>query len=183
MTCEDTSRFTHPSIVPILNVLIMMTTSTATAAPVGSIADPSELHDWFDVARLVRPAPSTMAIAWLLLAITGATLSVGGFGALRRLVNAWPTRRRASSRELRDRLALEIRAAIRGACAYYLTKTWCLQKSAALVCLLRWHGVPAEVVIGVTRLPFQAHAWVEADRAVLNGPATLKTHMLVIERW
>lgn len=46
----------------------------------------------------------------------------------------------------------------------------CLLRSLALFRYLCWEGVPAEHVIGVQRIPFLAHAWVECDgRAMLDG--------------
>jgi hypothetical protein len=46
----------------------------------------------------------------------------------------------------------------------------CLVRSLGLFRFLRSSGVPAEHVIGVTRFPFQVHAWVELDgTAVLDA--------------
>jgi hypothetical protein len=47
----------------------------------------------------------------------------------------------------------------------------CLPRSLALYRFLRSIGVPAEHRIGVTRYPFEAHAWVRSgDRLVLDSP-------------
>ena len=59
------------------------------------------------------------------------------------------------------------------ACIWYFKQVLCLQRSAVTCCLLRRYGVPAELVIGIRKLPFQAHAWVEVNRQVVND----KTHM------
>jgi hypothetical protein len=48
----------------------------------------------------------------------------------------------------------------------------CLLRSLALYRFLRRCGVAAEHVIGVRRLPFAAHAWVEAAGSVLLDPGT-----------
>ena len=58
--------------------------------------------------------------------------------------------------------------AINIACTLYLKEVQCLQRSAALVCLLRAFGIPATLVIGAQRLPFQAHAWAEVNGRVVN---------------
>lgn len=58
--------------------------------------------------------------------------------------------------------------AINLACALYFKEVQCLQRSAALVCLLRDLGVAATLVIGAQRLPFKAHAWAEVDGHVVN---------------
>jgi len=54
------------------------------------------------------------------------------------------------------------------ACVLYFKEVQCLQRSAALVCLLRDLGISATLVIGAQRLPFRAHAWVEVNRCVIN---------------
>ena len=54
------------------------------------------------------------------------------------------------------------------ACVLYFKEVQCLQRSAALVCLLRDVGISATLVIGAQRLPFRAHAWVEVNRRVIN---------------
>jgi hypothetical protein len=54
------------------------------------------------------------------------------------------------------------------AAALYFKPVLCLQRSAAAACLLKKHGYPAEMVIGVQQVPFAAHAWVELDGAVLG---------------
>jgi hypothetical protein len=59
-------------------------------------------------------------------------------------------------------------AAINTACVLYFKQIECLQRSAALVCLLRRFGTPAELVIGAQQLPFRAHAWVEVNGVVVN---------------
>lgn len=54
------------------------------------------------------------------------------------------------------------------ACVFYFKPVLCLQRSVATAALLRSHGWPAELVIGVQLLPFQSHAWVEVDGVVVN---------------
>ena len=54
------------------------------------------------------------------------------------------------------------------AAALYFKPVLCLQRSAAAVCLLKKHGYPAEMVIGVQQVPFAAHAWVELNGAVFG---------------
>jgi hypothetical protein len=54
------------------------------------------------------------------------------------------------------------------AAALYFKQALCLQRSAAAACLLKKHGFPAEMVIGVQQLPFLAHAWVELDGRIVN---------------
>ena len=54
------------------------------------------------------------------------------------------------------------------AAVLYFKPVQCLQRSAAAACLLKKHGYPAEMVIGVQQVPFAAHAWVELNGAVLG---------------
>jgi len=62
----------------------------------------------------------------------------------------------------------DICSAVDMACIWYWKQALCLQRSAATACLLKKHGVTAQMVIGVQRLPFKAHAWVEVDGRVVN---------------
>jgi Transglutaminase-like superfamily len=60
-------------------------------------------------------------------------------------------------------------------------RTYCLTYSAALVCFLRDHGVPAELVIGIRQRPFQGHAWIEYDGLVI-GDSTDRRNYTVLDR-
>jgi prolyl oligopeptidase len=68
-----------------------------------------------------------------------------------------------------ERLAQEdICRAVNLACVFYFKEILCLQRAASTTCLLRKKGVAAQMVIGVQPLPFNAHAWVEVEGAVVN---------------
>ncbi len=58
----------------------------------------------------------------------------------------------------------------------------CLQKSAALVWLLRRQGVPAELVIGCRRRPFGAHAWVEVAGTIINEQDESLAQFWILDR-
>lgn len=62
----------------------------------------------------------------------------------------------------------QICSAVDMACIWYWKEALCLQRSAATTCLLKRHGVPAQMVIGAQQMPFKAHAWVEVDGRVVN---------------
>ena len=162
------------------------TTSRATALrPTQSTPSVSrdELYDFADQTLTIVPARPRVLMAWLLLVGTGLVVKAGGFAATRWIVSRWPRRRHAVNSTRRTAVTLEIRAALRRACTFYFKRTWCLQKSAVLACMMRSHGVQADVVIGVQKMPFQAHAWVESDGEVVNGAPTFKTRFMVMERW
>jgi len=62
----------------------------------------------------------------------------------------------------------DVCSAVNLACTLYFKEVQCLQRSAALVCLLRDVGIAATLVIGAQRLPFKAHAWTEIGGQVVN---------------
>jgi Transglutaminase-like superfamily len=59
-------------------------------------------------------------------------------------------------------------AAVDTACIWYRKEVLCLQRSAATACLLKKHGVKAQLVIGAQQKSFKAHAWVEVGGRVVN---------------
>lgn len=72
--------------------------------------------------------------------------------------------------------------AVDRAATYYFRRAWCLQRSAATTCLLRLRGVAAEMVIGVKKIPFYAHAWVEVEGRVVNDHPMIQEKYVVLER-
>jgi hypothetical protein len=72
--------------------------------------------------------------------------------------------------------------AIDMACIWYWKEVLCLQRSAATTCLLKQHGVPAEMVIGAQQMPFRAHAWVEVGGQVVNDKPYTPEVYAVLER-
>lgn len=59
----------------------------------------------------------------------------------------------------------------------------CLYRSLALAAVLRRNGVEADLCIGIIDLPFSAHAWVEADGAVLNDMLSKRSEYTTIGRF
>jgi hypothetical protein len=121
--------------------------------------------------RSAAPAPAdalrTLG-AWCLLALVDAALKVLGFDRFYRMMRAWPTLGAAPAAARTARVR-RLTAAVNRARTYYFKRAWCLQSAAAAVCLLRLRGVGAELVIGVRKFPFYAHAWTEVDGAVVNN--------------
>ena len=64
----------------------------------------------------------------------------------------------------------------------YFRHAWCLQRSAAVVWLLRKRGVDCDLVLGVRSVPFAAHAWCEAAGEVINDVPSVRDRYEVIER-
>lgn len=110
--------------------------------------------------------------AYLLLLSFDAAIARGQFNMLYRRVGDRAVRHSSAS----SKLALAC-SAINLACAFYFKEVQCLQRSAALVCLLRDLGIPAQLVIGAQQLPFRAHAWVEVNGEVINdSPSSVELY-------
>jgi hypothetical protein len=73
-------------------------------------------------------------------------------------------------------------SAVDTACIWYWKKALCLQRSAAIACLLKGHGVPAQLVIGARQIPFKAHAWIEVDGRVVNDKLYTPEMYAVLDR-
>jgi hypothetical protein len=115
------------------------------------------------VARTVPPL--RLLAAWVIVLCVDLIGSACGFWNLYRVVRLMPIRSRRRWRyEARSESLCE---AVGAASVYYIRRVHCLQKAAAAVCLLRAHGIPAELVVGIHRLPFEAHAWVEVNRQIV----------------
>ena len=102
--------------------------------------------------------------SWLLLLYFDWLIGFGGFARVREAVRKQEMKS-APKRRDRDR---ELAHAVDLACVFYFKRVLCLQRSAALVVLLRHHGYQAEMIIGAQLLPFLSHAWVEVDGRVIN---------------
>lgn len=114
-----------------------------------------------------------IATAFFLLLLTDVILRTRGFSGLCWFMGRWPTRVRTASRDAVRRTQLS--EALRLASACYFRHAWCLQRAAALTCLLRFHGIPAHVVIGCRRIPFAAHAWTEAFGTVVGDKPSVQS--------
>jgi hypothetical protein len=104
-------------------------------------------------------------------------LARGDFGALCQEVRDYPTNRQQD-----PQVIATICAAVDMACIWYWKEVRCLQRSAAATCLLKRHGVNAEMVIGARQMPFKAHAWVEVDGRVVNDKSYTQEMYGVLDR-
>jgi hypothetical protein len=153
-----------------------MRVSSGLAEPGGSRADGRA------ASGTRRGSALTTMAAWIALASVDLVLRLGGFGALYKVVAWWPT---VGEAPLDTRASRTERAclAVARAQSFYLKRAWCLQSAAAAVLLLRSRGVRGELVIGVRKLPFRAHAWAEVDqRVVINTEARLQEFYTVMSR-
>lgn len=100
------------------------------------------------------------------------------FAALYEKVRKHPIARRAIPTESIEQICF----AVDMACVWYWKEVLCLQRSAATACLLRQHGIPAEMVIGAQQTPFRAHAWVEVGGRVVNDKPYTPEMYAVLDR-
>ena len=110
--------------------------------------------------------------AFLHLLLFDVTLSLGGFRALHNIVRNWPLTETTTNCDEERMRALT--APMERAIRCYPRNSLCLQRSAALTCLLRDTGVPAEMVIACRRIPFKGHAWVEVQGKVVNDSSRVQ---------
>jgi hypothetical protein len=105
-------------------------------------------------------------------------LARGDFAVLYSKVRERPVRNGFKNRYSIDQIchAMDV------ACIWYRKEVLCLQRSAAAACLLRYYGVPAQMVIGAQPVPFRAHAWVEVDGRVVNDKPYVPQIYAVLER-
>jgi hypothetical protein len=80
------------------------------------------------------------------------------------------------------RTTSEVCSSVDFACIWYWKHVLCLQRSAAVACLLKERGIPAELVIGAQHMPFRAHAWVEVYGQVVNDKSYTKEMYSVLDR-
>jgi hypothetical protein len=72
--------------------------------------------------------------------------------------------------------------------AYRLIQTWtyahgeCLPRAVLLARALRYQGIPSDICFGVRKLPFSAHAWVEADGEVLSDSTSFTSQFRIVAR-
>ena len=118
-----------------------------------------------------------MLESWILLLYVDVLMRLRGFPHLYVLVRE---RQMRTVREYENPIALS--HAVDLACVFYFKPVLCLQRSAALVLLLRRHGWKGEMVIGAQLLPFRSHAWVEVEGMVLNDKPYVTETFQVLER-
>lgn len=133
----------------------------------------ARVERWIERWRAVPTAgrKGSGPAGWGRLARTLATVArvdiamrTGGLPRLLDMLAAHPPR----EPEIEPERAWHLIDAARRATAFYVRKSWCLQRSMVVASTLRRHGVPAQVVIGVVPIPFAAHAWVELGGHLVN---------------
>lgn len=119
-------------------------------------------------------------VAALLLLFSGEVVrKLGGFQSIHRSVEAWTLSLKTQSG---DETLANACSAVNRACTWHPKRSLCLQRASVLVCLLRSLGFPAEMVIGVHKMPFYGHAWAEVGGEVVNDHANAQKFFHVLSR-
>lgn len=104
-------------------------------------------------------------------------LARGNFQALYKKVREYPVNTATALPEVAERIC----AAVDLASIWYWKPVLCLQRSAATACLLKRHGVRAQMILGAQQMPFKAHAWVEVDGRVVNDKPYMREIYAVLD--
>ena len=134
------------------------------------------------VRYLLRPLLQLKAytIAALVLLFTADVVrKLGGFRSIHDTVERWAV---TIQPQLEDHTLASACAAVNRACTWHPKRSLCLQRASVLVCLLRSLGFPAQLVIGVHKMPFYGHAWAEVNGTVVNDHANAQKFFHVLNR-
>jgi len=135
------------------------------------------------VIRPIRSAPQSKSDRWL---VANACMGLaqaewhrvrGGLAALHAFVANTPV-----AASLQPDALTKVQRAFDRAAMFYPNAVLCLGRSAAMAVMLRERGVAADLVIGVRRHPFRAHAWLEVDGVVANDRQGVQRDFEVLER-
>lgn len=126
--------------------------------------------------------PSLRVKAYIELLRCGRILHSKGFFALRSRILALSISKPAPPNEAPSCVP-QCCNAMTWAVSYFPYSVQCLQRSAALVVLLRKRDISASVVIGCEAIPFYSHAWVEVESSVVNDSSTVQKRFDIIDRW
>jgi hypothetical protein len=122
--------------------------------------------------------PLLMLQAYLELIHFDLYLARGNFAALYSKVRSYQVAKQSLTPDTVEKICY----AVDMACIWYWKEALCLQRSAALTCLLKRYGVPAQMVIGAQHTPFKSHAWVEVEGCVVNDKPYVSEVYAVLDR-
>ena len=108
--------------------------------------------------------------------------SRGQMRGLRQYLGVRPERSSHPDASLRAVDVQRIAAVVDDMCALFVRPSTCLHRSFVLARLLRRAGGRADVVLGLKGDPFQGHAWVEIDGAIINDDEERVREYVVLER-
>lgn len=105
-------------------------------------------------------------------------LARGNFKALHQKVREYPISEMPTALNAVEQIC----AAIDMACIWYWKEVLCLQRSAATACLLKRHGIAAQMIVGAQKMPVKAHAWVEVNGRVVNDKPYMREIYAVLDQ-
>jgi len=104
--------------------------------------------------------------------------AVCSFETIYLMVKRWKVAQKATDSDTIDRIC----TAVNYACVWYPKQVLCLQRSFVTTCLLRNHGISAQMVLGAQKLPFKAHSWVEVEGRAINERSNVQATYAVWDR-
>lgn len=116
--------------------------------------------------------------SWLALLFVDLTLRLRGFKTLHRLLQ----KREVTQIGKRGLSSEALSHAMDLACVFYFRQLSPLERSAAAALVLRRHGWPADLVLGVQIFPYESYAWVEVEGLIVNDNPNLPEIYQVLER-
>jgi hypothetical protein len=137
--------------------------SPAACPAPGGDGDRPKLH-WLHGAAV-------SALSWFALVMVDLIGRIWGFHGV-----CWLAERAVTLRWPRSwtRDAEALYASVMAGCIFYFKPVLCLQRAAVTTLVLRLHGLPASVMIGIHQYPFAAHAWAELDGRTITDPARVR---------
>ena len=117
-----------------------------------------------------------------LVTLSGVSMNLKLYG-FRGLYNTIKSRATSPRTKSDPSLVSQVRYAVDHAAFFCLRRKRCLEKSAAMVLMLRRLGFPAELVIGCRRMPFTSHAWVEVGGDVVNDSLEVRSAYTQLDRF
>lgn len=114
---------------------------------------------------------------YVLSIVVGTVMRMSGLKVLHRLLRRTGTR--GNSRIGTEE---QVCRAMDYVCVFYPWQIHCLQRSAATKLLLRAHGIPADLVIGVQPSPYKWHAWVIVNERIVNDKPYMREIYSELER-
>ena len=131
------------------------------------------------LVRLLLQAKAYTIAALVLLFTAEVVRQLGGFRSIHDTVAQWDITIRPQPE---DNALANACSAVNRACTWHPKRSLCLQRASVLVCLLRSLGFPAQMVIGVHKMPFYGHAWAELGGKVVNDHANAQKFFHVLNR-
>ncbi len=117
--------------------------------------------------RLSFASAALVVLVWPVLSVAHLLVRFFSFQFLEQLLARVPTILHLSGSRARE-WPLAIGYAVHRARRLHVTDVKCLAAAATCTSLLRLVGLPATLVIGVRRDPFEAHAWTELEGGVVG---------------